>query len=91
MKYMIMNIVPGDGFGGRERPQNAPDRHTAWPAIVALYDGLVAFAPSLGARVGRAVAIAEGGDPQTAVEALDGMMASRHCGAGRGGPASDTR
>ncbi len=33
--------------------------HTDWEAIALLYEGLVSFAPTLGAQVGRAAAIAE--------------------------------
>jgi RNA polymerase sigma-70 factor, ECF subfamily len=46
-------------------------------AIVALYDGLVALHPSLGARVSRAVALATAEGPQMALAALDETLASQ--------------
>lgn len=40
-------------------------------ALVDLYDGLVHFAPTLGARVSRAAALLEAAGPQAALQALD--------------------
>jgi RNA polymerase sigma-70 factor (ECF subfamily) len=45
-------------------------------AIVALYDGLIALHPSLGARVSRAVAIAAADGPEAALAALDDTLAA---------------
>jgi len=42
-------------------------------AVLALYDGLVALAPTLGAQVGRAAAIAEARGPAAGLAALDDM------------------
>lgn len=44
-------------------------------AIVALYDGLIALHPSLGARIGRAVALATSRGPEAALQALDAAAA----------------
>ena len=43
---------------------------TPWHGIVALYETLLRLAPSVGAAVGQAVAIAEAGDPAAARERL---------------------
>ena len=43
--------------------------------LLALYDALVAVAPSMGARVARAAALAELGRADAALEALDGLAA----------------
>ncbi|MDX2118835.1 MAG: DUF6596 domain-containing protein [Planctomycetota bacterium] len=48
---------------------------TDWPAIVRLYDGLLAIAPTLGAAVGRAAAIAEAQGPSAGLSALDAIDA----------------
>jgi RNA polymerase sigma-70 factor (ECF subfamily) len=45
---------------------------TPWPGIVALYDRLLAVAPSLGAEVARAAAIAQAGD----VPRADALLAA---------------
>jgi RNA polymerase sigma-70 factor, ECF subfamily len=42
-----------------------------WKEIALLYEGLVRIAPSIGLLVGRAVAIAQGGDPATGFTALE--------------------
>jgi RNA polymerase sigma-70 factor (ECF subfamily) len=42
-------------------------------ALVDLYDGLVHFAPSLGALVGRAAALLEAAGPEAALQALDAL------------------
>ncbi len=44
---------------------------TEWRAIVRLYDELIRMAPTLGACVSRAAAIAEAGEPLEALAALD--------------------
>jgi predicted RNA polymerase sigma factor len=44
---------------------------TDWAAIVWFYDELVAIAPTLGARVGRAAAVAEAKGPAAALALLD--------------------
>lgn len=50
--------------------------HTPWAGIAQLYALLVAHHPSLGARVGQAVAQAEAGDPAAALATLDALPAS---------------
>lgn len=50
---------------------------TDWPAIAALYDGLVASAPSIGAQVARAAAHAEAHGAGAGIEILDGIPAER--------------
>lgn len=45
--------------------------HTDWQAIAVLYEGLVRIAPTTGAFVGRAAAIAEALDPTSGLRALD--------------------
>ena len=47
-----------------------------WEEIALLYEGLVRHAPGIGARVGRAVALAQAGDPTTGLAALDEIPAS---------------
>jgi RNA polymerase sigma-70 factor (ECF subfamily) len=49
---------------------------TPWAGITQLYALLVAHHPSLGARVGQAVAQAEAGDPSTALATLDALPAA---------------
>ncbi|MFN6998410.1 MAG: RNA polymerase sigma factor [Elioraea tepidiphila] len=44
-----------------------------WTAIARLYDGLVTLAPSLGALVGRAAALAEADGPEAGLAALDAI------------------
>jgi RNA polymerase sigma-70 factor, ECF subfamily len=46
---------------------------TPWAGIAQLYGLLVAHHPSLGARVSQAVAVAEAGDPTSALAQLDGL------------------
>jgi RNA polymerase sigma-70 factor, ECF subfamily len=41
--------------------------------VVQLYDGLIALEPAMGARVGRAAALAEARGPQAGLEALDAL------------------
>ena len=47
-----------------------------WPEIALLYEGLVRFAPSIGASVGRAVALAQAGNPAGGLNALDALPQS---------------
>ncbi|MBL8359079.1 MAG: RNA polymerase subunit sigma-70 [Rubrivivax sp.] len=45
-----------------------------WPDIVALYDGLIAMAPTLGAHIGHAVALARATEiPRRGLQALDAL------------------
>jgi len=46
---------------------------TEWQAIVVLYDGLVRLAPTTGALVGRAAAVADAQDPASGLRALDAI------------------
>jgi RNA polymerase sigma-70 factor (ECF subfamily) len=46
---------------------------TDWKAIAVLYDGLVRLAPTTGALVGRAAALAEAIDPASGLRALDAI------------------
>lgn len=48
-----------------------------WPQIALLYEGLVRLAPTIGAQVGRAVALAESGDARAGLAALDALPARR--------------
>jgi predicted RNA polymerase sigma factor len=50
---------------------------TDWTAIVALYRGLLAIAPSIGAEVGAAAALAESGDPDEGLARLDRLDPGR--------------
>ncbi|MDB5407657.1 MAG: sigma-70 region 2 family protein [Rhodospirillales bacterium] len=47
-----------------------------WPAIVALYDGLMLVAPSIGALVGRAAAVGESSGPAAGLALLHGVPAA---------------
>ncbi|HEX6810683.1 MAG TPA: DUF6596 domain-containing protein [Planctomycetota bacterium] len=51
--------------------ERAVSGRTEWPAIAALYTGLVHVAPTLGALVGRAAAVAEVDGPAAALLRLD--------------------
>jgi RNA polymerase sigma-70 factor, ECF subfamily len=44
-----------------------------WPEIALLYQGLIEFAATIGAAVGRAVALAQAGHPVVGLEALDAL------------------
>ncbi len=44
-----------------------------WREIALLYEGLVRIAPGIGASVGRAVALAQAGDPPAGLGALDAL------------------
>jgi predicted RNA polymerase sigma factor len=50
---------------------------TDWQAIALLYEGLVRIAPRIGSVVGRAVALAQAGDPAAGLGALDDIAADR--------------
>jgi len=51
-----------------------------WAEIVLLYEGLVQFAPGIGSLVGRAVAIAQAGNPPAGYGALEEIPAERVVG-----------
>ncbi|PTX96590.1 DUF6596 domain-containing protein [Opitutus sp. ER46] len=48
-----------------------------WPQIALLYEGLVRLAPTIGAHVGRAVALGECGQPAQGIAALDALPPPR--------------
>jgi RNA polymerase sigma-70 factor, ECF subfamily len=48
-----------------------------WQEIALLYEGLVRLAPTIGAQVGRAVALAESGDVSAGLASLDAIGANR--------------
>ena len=48
-----------------------------WPQIALLYEGLVRLSPTIGAQVGRAVAIAEAGNIAAGLATLDAMPAQQ--------------
>jgi RNA polymerase sigma-70 factor, ECF subfamily len=48
-----------------------------WPEIVLLYEGLVQIAPGIGSLVGRAVALAQAGNPAAGSAALEEIPAGR--------------
>ncbi|HEY8994166.1 MAG TPA: DUF6596 domain-containing protein [Lacunisphaera sp.] len=48
-----------------------------WREIALLYEGLIRLAPTIGAQVGRAVALAESGDLPAGLAALEAMPAAR--------------
>lgn len=50
---------------------------TNWPAILDLYDRLLAIAPTVGGHVARAAALAQSGQPLAAIEALDALEPAR--------------
>ena len=50
---------------------------TDWPAIRALYDGLITLAPTIGAYVARAAAISRAGGPLAGLHELDDLPADR--------------
>jgi predicted RNA polymerase sigma factor len=51
-----------------------------WREIALLYTGLIRLSPTIGAQVGRAVAVAECGDVAGGLSALDAMDATRTAG-----------
>mgnify|MGYP001810268597 CR=1 FL=1 len=50
---------------------------TDWTAILTLYEGLILIAPTIGAQVARAAALAQSGDPAAALSALDMLDPAR--------------
>ena len=46
---------------------------TEWREIALLYEGLIQVAPGIGSLVGRAVALAQAGNPASGLSALDGI------------------
>jgi RNA polymerase sigma-70 factor (ECF subfamily) len=50
---------------------------TNWTAILTLYDGLLLIAPTIGAKVAHAAALAQSGDPVGAVSVLDALDPAR--------------
>ena len=50
---------------------------TDWAELKLLYAGLVAIAPTIGARTGQAAVLAETDGPRTALEALDAIDSAR--------------
>lgn len=58
---------------GAEHARALRPEDTRWPRIVTLYDTLLAVAPSPGARLARAVAVAEAHGPAAGIAALDGV------------------
>jgi RNA polymerase sigma-70 factor (ECF subfamily) len=48
-----------------------------WHEIALLYEGLVRLTPTIGAQVGRAVALAESGDVTAGMDTLDAISANR--------------
>ena len=50
---------------------------TDWPEIVALYEGLLRYAPSLASQTGYAAALCEAGRPDACLVVLDAMDAAR--------------
>jgi predicted RNA polymerase sigma factor len=55
----------------------AKTRRIDWKEIALLYEGLVRIAPSIGSLVGRAVAIAQAGDPASGFAALEQIPTDR--------------
>jgi predicted RNA polymerase sigma factor len=53
--------------------EGARTGRTDWNGIAVLYEGLVRLAPTTGALVGRAAAVAEATDPATGLAALEGI------------------
>ena len=51
--------------------------HIDWKEIALLYEGLVRIAPRIGSRVGRAVAIAQAGEPAAGFAALEKISADQ--------------
>jgi RNA polymerase sigma-70 factor (ECF subfamily) len=51
-----------------------------WREIALLYEGLARIAPSIGAQVGRAVALAQTGDTAGGLAALDELLSQRTAG-----------
>ena len=58
---------------GAEHARALRPEDTRWERIVTLYDTLLAVAPSPGARLARAVAVAEAHGPAAGIAALEGV------------------
>jgi RNA polymerase sigma-70 factor (ECF subfamily) len=54
----------------------AKSGQTDWKEIALLYEGLVRIAPGIGSQAGRAVALAQAGDPLAGLAALDAIPAA---------------
>ena len=81
----LMRTAAGLGRAGRYHLEAATQSiHAAraktgkidWQEIALLYEGLVRFAPNIGASVGRAVALAQAGDPSAGLDALAALPQS---------------
>ena len=57
--------------------QRAAIGTTNWEAIALLYEGLVRMAPTIGALVGRAAAVGQARDPETALALLEELPGER--------------
>jgi predicted RNA polymerase sigma factor len=57
--------------------QRAVTGATDWQAIALLYEGLVRMAPTIGALVGRAAAVGQARDPETALALLEELPGER--------------
>ena len=57
--------------------QRAAIGTTNWEAIALLYEGLVRLAPTIGALVGRAAAVGQARDPETALALLEELPGER--------------
>jgi RNA polymerase sigma-70 factor (ECF subfamily) len=53
--------------------ERARGRAIEWPKVAVLYEGLVRIAPTLGALVGRAAAVAEAEGPRSGLSLLDAL------------------
>ena len=60
--------------------RHAVTGHTDWEAIALLYEGLVRVAPTIGARVAQAGALAEARSAGAGLDALDAISASAKMG-----------
>ena len=58
-------------------PARAKSGYIDWQEIALLYEGLVKFAPNIGASVVRAVALAQAGNPSAGLNALDAQTQRR--------------
>src|SRR5262249_24816999 len=81
----LLRIAAGFGRTGRYQLEAAIQSiHGApasagkidWHEIALLYEGLVGIAPNIGASVGRAVALAQAGNPSAGLNALDALPPS---------------
>jgi RNA polymerase sigma-70 factor (ECF subfamily) len=81
----LLRIAAGFGRNGRYQLEAAIQSiHSArartgtidWQEIALLYEGLVTVAPNIGASVGRAVALAQAGNPSAGLKALEALPQS---------------